>query len=143
MKTKIGAASVALILALIAETTLVSFPLVLITGVIFFIIIPKVRTVMILFLVGFISDVNRGSFIGITPLVLFSVLLIINFYSRFFDIHDYFFILAVIVLASLIYSNFVDYQINMVILGMIVGVVTIIGLLILKKNSKMNTHYEK
>ena len=121
-----------LFLFVLLESTIISFPLVLVASVIAFVLFPEIKTLVVIFLAAFVLDSVRLHMIGITPLVIFAIIFILNFNREFFDIRDYVYLLAVVILGVIVYSHIMDYGISLMISGMIVGALIIFGSVLLK-----------
>jgi hypothetical protein len=101
--------------------------------VITYLLFPGVRTLIIIFLAAFALDSVRLHNIGVTPLIIFVIIFILSFNDKFFDIRDYLYILGVIIVGSVLYAIVMQYHLSLILLGMMVGSLTIGGYWFLKQ----------
>lgn len=127
--------TIALILSVLLESTFVSLPLTLIVSVLYYVLFPQLRTVVIIFLAALALDSMRVTMIGISPLIILTIIFVLNLNERLFDIRDYLYLVAVVILGSLVYSNIFSYQINVMIGGAVLGAVFVAVTVLAKKKS--------
>ncbi len=101
-----------LVLSLFLETTLFSFPLVVVTALLLYIFFPKTETLFMVFMIGLLLDALKVSQFGITPLFLMGVFLLLNFYKRYFEPKDLLFVTPFVFLCAFIYALLVSYAVS-------------------------------
>lgn len=101
-----------LLLAILLQTTVISFPLFIIFSIILYILYPELDSVFIIFVGAVILDILQITPIGATALFVISFLLIINFAQKFFNTRDYKSILLIIFIASIAYALIFSYGVN-------------------------------
>lgn len=106
--------TMALFLALLIESTFSFFPLVLIFSYLLFFIWENFRVFLIIFIATFILDSLRVVNFGVTPLFLFTSLLVLLLYRKTFTLQDPRIIFALILIFGIIYSVIVGYGTNII-----------------------------
>ena len=98
--------------SLILETTIFSFPLVVIFSLFLFILFPSIGVFVSIFMVGLLLDSIKAGMLGTTPLFLFLFFLILTVYQKVFNFKDTLTILIFIFLATVVYAYIFAYSIN-------------------------------
>jgi len=98
--------------SLILETTIFSFPLVVILSLCLFILFPSIGVLISIFVVGLLLDSVKAGILGVTPLFLFLYFLILTVYQKVFNFKDSLTILLFIFLPTVVYAHISTYSIN-------------------------------
>ncbi len=99
-----------LLLSLFLESTLIFFPFVFLTSLLFYIIYPDVRTVILTAFFGILTDIANVSIIGQTTLAILIAYLFIELYKRAFDTRDWRIILLMLFIATYFYASVFIYE---------------------------------
>lgn len=106
--------SISLILALLVESTFSFFPFVFIFSCLLFFIWADVRSFVFLFLITLTLDSLRVVHFGLTPIFLFSSLLLLKLYRKTFNLQDPRIIFFLVLILGIIYSSIVGYGTNII-----------------------------
>ena len=98
--------------SLILETTIFSFPLVVIFSLFLFLLFPSIGVFVSIFMVGLLLDSIKAGMLGTTPLFLFLFFLILTVYQKVFNFKDSLTVLIFIFLATVVYAYIFAYSIN-------------------------------
>ncbi len=101
-----------LILSLLFQTTLVSFPLYIIFSILLFILYPEWDMVLVIFLGALVLDMLQVVQLGSSAVFILVALLITSFAQKFFNTKDYKSVLAILFLATITYATIFSYSIN-------------------------------
>lgn len=129
-------AAVFLIIILFIETTLINFPFVFLATVYGAVFVKRMPAYVAAFILGFAIDSLRASNLGITSLSVFSVILFLYLYERYFGSTDAMVATFVIVAAALIYTYFLSYSVTLLFTFYAALLVGYIGMNFLKKKNK-------
>lgn len=122
-----------LFLLVLLESTVIAFPLLLICSIITFMLFPGVRTIITIFFAAFALDVLKMNNIGLTPLIIFAVIFVLSFNDKLFDIRDYAYIFGVVVIGVIVYAIVMNYQVSLILMGMVAGLFSLIALWFVKQ----------
>ncbi len=112
-----------LFLALLLETTIISFPLFLFVAVVYFVLYPKTQTLFVLLAGSLVLDSLTSGRFGSTSLFMFAVLLFLSIYQGVLDIKNYKILLIAIFIFSLIYAYVFSYTLNFFVYLLIYGTI--------------------
>ena len=110
-----------LFLAVLLQTTIISFPLFIIFSIILYILYPEVDMILAIFIGSVILDILQLTPIGSTALFVISIFVLINITQKFFNTRDYKTILLIIFIASVLYAFIFSYGINWILYTVIFG----------------------
>lgn len=103
------------VIALIIETTIISFPFIYFIGATLLVLMKKIRLYIMVFVIAFFIDALRVSNFGYTPLFLLATVASILFYEKFSGSDDFVVISLVIAVIGFIYAHFMSYSIMLTI----------------------------
>ena len=98
--------------SLLIETTIFSFPLVVIFSLFLFILFPTIGVLVSIFMVGLLLDSVKAGILGTTPLFLFLSFLVLTIYQKVFNFKDSLTVLFFIFLTAVVYAHIFTYSIN-------------------------------
>ena len=98
--------------SLLIETTIFSFPLVVIFSLFLFILFPTIGVLVSIFMVGLLLDSVKAGILGTTPLFLFLSFLVLTIYQKVFNFKDSLTVLFFIFLTAVVYAYIFTYSIN-------------------------------
>lgn len=102
-----------LILSCFLETTVVSFPLVVICSFFLFILFPSLKIFAAIFAAGLLLDSLKAGNVGATPLFLFCVFLLLTLYQKVFNFKDLETLVFFIFAGAILYSYLFLYSVNL------------------------------
>lgn len=105
-----------LFLSLLLESTVIGFPLVLVFSIILFLNDESKKTLVYIFFASFLLDAVRAETVGASALFIFTVLLLMDFYKRNFEVRDMKLMLLMNAIATIAYAKVFGYEIVFVIL---------------------------
>lgn len=123
--------TILLVLSLLIEGTFISFPFVFIVASILFMLYPDFFTLTLVFLAGIIIDSLRGGQIGLTPFVIFILLLFISSDIWIFSLKNSVTVVTILFLVTLIYSIILSYPFN---IFLYISIFTILLFLLIFRN---------
>lgn len=103
-----------LFFSLFFESTIVTFPLVLIFSVLLYILYPDYKTIILGFLCGVILDIIKVSQVGATSTIILLSFLTLSLIKKGFEIKDYKTIILFLFASSFIYSKYFSYTDNLI-----------------------------
>ena len=112
-----------LFLALLLETTIISFPLFLFVAVVYFVLCPKTQTLFVLLSGSLVLDSLTSGRFGSTSLFMFTVLIFLSIYQGVLDIKNYKMLLIALFVFSLIYAYVFSYTLNFFVYLLIYGII--------------------
>lgn len=121
---------------LLFETTVFSFPFVLITAVIYFVFSQDVLSCIAIFLAAFFLDSLAIYHFGYSMAYIMANLLFLQFYKRYFEVKDPVFLVVFVSVTSILYSLLVGYEIHML-LYVVLCVSAFFGAYFLKKSHQL------
>lgn len=104
-------------IVLLLEASIIPFPFVFIFSLLLLIYFRSHFTEVVVLSFALMLDVLRMHTIGITPLMIFSVLFLMDLYRYAFNTRDKKFILIILAVSSLIYAQMVRYEISPILYG--------------------------
>ncbi|OGH11219.1 MAG: hypothetical protein A2857_02315 [Candidatus Levybacteria bacterium RIFCSPHIGHO2_01_FULL_36_15] len=99
-----------LLVSVVLESTLISFPLFLILSIILFLLDNSVKTMFYIFFMSLILDSVHAERVGVSAIFIFTSFLLLNFYKKGFEITDLKAVVFVIFISSFLYSKVVGYN---------------------------------
>lgn len=101
---------VIIVLSLLFETTLITFPFFFVAGVVFYFLFPNEKSFIVVLFLGLILDSVKAITPGSTSIALALSFIFIYFYRQAFELRDYRIVLSMLLLASFIYSSIFEYS---------------------------------
>lgn len=112
-----------LFFALLIETTIISFPLFLFVSVVFFVLYPDTKTLLVLLAGSMVLDFLTSGNLGASALFLFAALLFLSVYQGVLDIKNYKILLVALFAFSLVYAYIFSYTLNFIVYLLIYGTI--------------------
>lgn len=128
-------------IALLIETTIISFPFVLLISLMLVIMFRNVPSYVSALILGVAIDSMRVAEFGITPLFIFGVAAFLYLYEKYFGSKDIAIVAFVVIVAGFLYSYLSHYSMEFV---TIVFAIVIAGwyLIVALKKKQTRNYYE-
>jgi len=116
---------------LLIESTKIAFPLVFVFSAIVLLLFRDTKSFLLVFILGLMSDSGRVLNFGMTPIFSFLTFYVVKFYEQYFGKNDIGAITAIIILASFLYSYFLNFPFLNIILVVIFIIISWVAYLTL------------
>jgi hypothetical protein len=103
------------VVALVIESTILSFPFVFFIGSFLLVMMKKIRLYIIVFILAFIADALRVSNFGLTPLFLLGSILLVMLYEKYSGSNDFLVAAIIIAMGGFIYAHLLSYSLPLTI----------------------------